>query len=228
MKNQICLSMLLFLPLVSCSTKFTESQRQALSTVTVTPGVLADSSYHEPNGGDRAAAEAATMVGVSSGTGALGGAVGALIGESIAAVQDGMYDSENSHHYDRIQKNTPNPAPYVTKQLQQYLKKDSFFGSRLRSESPNQIRAEVLSHGLVRASKTSDAEILVMPQMNVKFSLSDASDKKLFETVASGAGYHHPISLYSDNPKKLTESFEKAAEAAVVSFMEKLAKKTEP
>lgn len=216
------------LSLTSCATKFNEAQRASLSTVAVAPASLAKNAYKEPDGGDRAAAQSASMVGATSGTGAIGGMVGALVGESIAAVQDGMYDSENSKYYSTIQQTTPNPAGIFDKRLNQRLAKDAFFGSRLKQESSNQFKTEVNHYGLVRASKTADGEIQVMPQVSATTTLVDGKGKKLFKHTSIGTGHHHPISYYSQNRRHLEASYEAAVEAAVEAFMVQLEKKTEP
>lgn len=214
--------------LASCATKFTEAQRQSLSTVAVAPGTLAAEAYQEPDGGDRGAAQAAAMAGVNSGTGAIGGALGSIIGESIAATQDSLYDAKHRQHYTRLQEVTPNPAPILSQKLTKNLKDDSFFGPRLKPASPNQFKVEVLNYGLVRASKTTEGEILVTPRVTARFSLVDGAGKTLFNSTNSATGYHHPIELYVQDPRKLAESYDIAEGAAVQAFIIALSKKTAP
>jgi hypothetical protein len=212
----------------SCANKFSEAQKQSLSTVAVAPGTLAEEAYQEPDGGDRAAAQAAAMAGVNSGTGAIGGALGSIIGESIAATQDSLYDAKNKQHYDRIQQITPNPAPILSQKLTKNLKDDSFFGQRLKPSSPNQFQVEVLNYGLVRASKTDEGEILVTPRVTARFSLVDGSGKTLFKSTNSATGYHHPIGTYVQDPRKLAESYEIAEDATIKAFLTGLSTKTAP
>lgn len=214
--------------LASCATKFSEAQKQSLSTVAVAPGTLAAKAYQEPDGGDRAAAQTAAMAGVNSGTGAIGGALGSIIGESIAATQDSLYDAKNKQHYSRIQEITPNPAPILSQKLKTNLEDDAFFGQRLKPASPNQFKVEVLNYGLVRASKTNEGEILVTPRVTARFSLVDGSGKELFKSTNSATGYHHPIGTYVQDPRKLAESYDIAEGAAVKAFLIALSKKTEP
>ena len=228
MKPIRLLPILAVLPLASCATKFTEAQRQTLSTVTVASGTLAAKAYQEPDGGDRAAAQTAAMAGVNSGTGAIGGLLGSLIGESIAATQDSLYDAKHRQHYTRLQEVTPNPAPILSQKLKNNLEDDSFFGPRLKPASPNQFKIEVLNYGLVRASKTKEGDVLVTPRVTARFSLVDESGKTLFKSTNSATGYHHPIELYVQDPRKLAESYDIAEGAAVQAFIIALSKKTAP
>src|SRR6476660_6177271 len=145
-----------FALLVSCVSKFTPAQREALSTVAIAPTQVKPTAYSEPYGGDRGVANGAAMAGVNSQTGAIGGALGAIIGESIAATQDNMFRNEKKGLFGSIQTNTPQVGVILNTTLVGGLKNDPFFKARLRSASPNSITSTVASYQLVRVGKGDD------------------------------------------------------------------------
>lgn len=166
------------------------------------------------------------MVGVSSGTGAIGGALGALIGESIAATQNSMFRGENQGSFAAVQTNTPKVGPILNDKLQSSLKKDAFFGPRLRKTSPNPITSKVILYRLVRVGKDQSGQLLLAPQVVTEIQLNDATGKKLAGGAYVGTGTPHPIAVYANSASKAKEGYESAAKMAVDSFASALAQKT--
>ncbi len=214
-----------FLP--SCATKFTAAQREELSTLAISPVEVPGNAYSEPYGGDRQAASSAGMVGVTSGTGAIGGAVGSLVGEAIAATQDNMYRGSHKNQFDEVQHNTPQVGAILETKLKSAFKADPFFGSRLRNDSPNKVVSKVTSYRLVRGGKDKDGELLMMPQIVAEIKLSDGSGKMLAGGTYVGSGYQNLTSVYAESAAKTKEGYEFAAKMAVDSFTTLLAKKLE-
>lgn len=216
------------LPLIllpSCATKFTAAQRDALSTLAIKRTEVKSNAYAEPYGGDRQSANGAGMVGATSGTGAIGGALGALIGESIAATQDNMFRGKSKGFFAAVQSNTPDVGSIVNEQLVSGVKREPFYGPRIRKDSPNTITSKVTSYRLVRNGKDKDGNLLLTPQIIIEMSLNDATGKKLANGSYIGTGYSNPISVYASSTSKSKEGYVMASRMAVDQFTTALAKK---
>lgn len=226
MKSPKLLSILVLLvALPSCATKFTAAQRSALSTVAIAPTVVNSDAYAEPYGGDRQAAGQAGMVGVTSQTGAIGGAVGSLVGEAIAGTQDQVFRSKHKGSFAAVQANTPQVGPLFHAKLDSAIKAEPFFKSKVRPTSPNFITSTITSYKLTRMGKGEGGELLLAPQITVQMDLKDASGKSLAKGNYVGSGYLQPISVYATNASKSKEGYEFAAKMAVDQFTAMLAKK---
>lgn len=210
--------------LSSCVSKFTPAQREALSTVAIAPTQVKPNAYSEPYGGDRGVADQAGMVGVTSQTGAIGGALGAIIGESIAATQDNMFRNQKKGLFGAVQTNTPQVGVVLNAKLVGGLKNDPFFKSRLRPASPNSITSTVTSYQLIRVGKEND-ELLFAPRIVTEMSLNDGSGKALAKGIYTGIGDQKPIEFYASSAAKSKESYEKAAKLAADQFTAVLARK---
>lgn len=212
--------------LASCATKFTQAQRDALATVSISPTEVKSGAYSQPDGGDRKAANAATQSGATAGAGALGGLVGALVGESIAASQNAIFKGKSKQHFDAVAKNTPELSKPVNSKLGGAIKSDAFFAPRLRSDSPNHFTSKIISYGLVRSGKQDDGTLLLAPQVDIEITLKDASGKKLVGRNYTGTGYNHPITRYASDQAELRKGYELAVGFAVDQFAADLSKKT--
>lgn len=215
---------LLLLP--SCASKFTAAQRDALSTVAIAPTAVNPNAYAEPYGGDQQAASQAGMVGVTSQTGALGGLVSSLVGQSIAATQDNMFRGKSKGSFGAVQTNTPQVSPLLNTKLTNGVKGMPFFASRVRAVSPNSITSKITSYRLVRNGKGADGELLLVPQIIVEMGLKDASGKSLAGGTFVGTGFPNPISVYASSAAKSREGYESAAKIAVGQFTTVLEQKT--
>lgn len=212
--------------LSSCATKFTSAQRDSLNTVAVTTTTVKNDAYAPPYGGDRKNANMAGMAGVTSGTGAIGGVVGSLVGESIAATQNNLFKSKNQQHFAAVQKNTPAVGPILNTQLVNGLKQDHFFSKRIRSNSTNLITSEIHNYQLVRCGKNNNGELLLAPQIIANISLKDASGNNLSSGTYVGIGHTDLITVYATNPTKTKQGYEVASKIAVESFLKALSQKT--
>lgn len=221
------IAVLPLLLLSSCATKFTAAQRDALSTLAITRTEVKSDAYAEPYGGDRKAASHAGMVGVTSCTGAIGGVLGALIGESIAATQDNMFRGKCKGSFAAVQSNTPEVGSIVNEQLVSGIKREPFYGPRIRKDSPNTITSKITSYRLVRSGKDQDGNLLLTPQIIVVMSLNDASGNKLANGSYIGTGYSNPISVYASSASKCKEGYAIASKMAVDQFTTVLAKKAD-
>lgn len=216
--------------LSSCSTKFTEAERQTLSTVSIARTTTAGDAYNKPYGGSAGARQAAGQAGVNANAGAIGGAVGALIGEAIAAVQDSNFQRGNGPAIATVEKNTPRDVDKMFNEVMtDGLKKDAFFGSRITQTSPNVFTSSVTSYGLNRndlASMHQD-QIRFSPHVSVKIELTTAAGKKIVAGYAHGdATAHHSISEYAQYPGALRQDFKEAASVAQQNFLKEMARRT--
>jgi hypothetical protein len=214
------------LSLPSCASKFTAAQREALSTVAIAPTRVNPNAYAEPYGGDRQAANQAGLVGVTSQTGAMGGIVGALVGNTIAATQDNMFRGKSKGSFGAVQANAPQVGPLVNTKLTNGVKENAFFASKVRTVSPNSITSKVTSYRLVRNGKSADGELLLVPSIIVEMALTDATGKSLAGGTFGVTGYANPISVYASSAAKSKEGYELAAKMAVAQFTTVLEQKT--
>jgi len=211
--------------LSSCATKFTAAQRAQLSTVAVTKTIVDPEAYEEPYGGDIDARNRSSNV---MGFGALGPLVGAAVGSSIAGTQNAMSRSENGHHYPAVQKNTPKDLPLrMQAMLQNSLKKDSFFSSRLRPLSPNTVSSEITSYRLIRVGKDDNGKLLFAPEVYANIYLKDSSGQKLAGKTYTGRSVQsYTIDQYASSAEKSRKAYEDALSSAVLFFEADLAIKT--
>ncbi len=211
--------------LTSCATKFTTAQLAELSTLAIMNTNVQSNAYAEPDGGDRQMAASAGVAGVNSQAGAIGSVVVSLIGESIAATQNSLYRKNNKHLFGAVQRNTPAVGGILNAQLVTSMKKEPFFGSRLRKVSPNYIKSSITSYRLVRSGKDQSGDLLLTPQLVADMELFNASGKKLAGGTYLGTGYSHSIAEYAGSAKKTKEGYELAARIAVDQFTTALAQK---
>jgi hypothetical protein len=214
--------LLIFLP--SCATKFTTAQREGLSTLAITRTEVKSDAYAEPYGGDSQVQNQAGMIGVSSQTGAIGGLVGSLVGETIAATQNNMFRGKSKGSFAAVQANTPEVGSIMNTQLVSGVKREPFYGSRIRNVSPNSITSKITSYRLTRSGKDKNGDLLLAPQLIVEMKLNDASGKALAKGTYIGTGYSNPISVYASSASKSKEGYEMAAKMATDQFTTVLAK----
>ena len=211
--------------LSSCATKFTAAQRAQLSTVAITKTTVDPEAYEEPYGGDIDARNRASNV---PGFGALGPLVGAAVGHSIAGTQNNMFRGENSGHFTLVQKNTPRDLPVrLQTKLQDSLKNDSFFKSRLRPSSSNVITSEITSYRLLRVGKDDNDKLLFTPEVYVNIYLKDSAGTNLAGRTYIGRGTQsYTIDQYAASSEKTRKAYEDALDNAVAAFKAELAIKT--
>lgn len=218
------------LALSSCAPKFTEAERQTLSTVSIAHTTTAGDAYNKPYGGSAGARQAAGQAGATANAGAIGGAVGALIGEGIAAVQNANFQRGNGPAIATVDKNTPRDVDKMFyESMTTGLKNDAFFGSRVSQTSPNVFTSSIVSYGLNRndlATMHQD-QIRFSPHVSVKIELTTAAGKKLVAGYAHGdATAHHSISEYAQYPGALRKDFQEAVSVAQQNFLKEMARRT--
>lgn len=228
MKLLLTLASTLFL--ASCSTKFTEAQRQSIPTVAIARTTMAKDAYKKPNGGSAGARQTADQAAIGANAGAIGGALGSLIGEGIAAVQDSRFQHDHTAEIAIVEKNTPHDIdqPFFSAMTTD-LKKDAFFGSRISPTSGNVFTSSVTSYGLQRndIATSGSGTLHFSPNVTVKVELTTSAGKKLVAGYAHGSSTNsRPISEYAKSPALLRKDFHEAAVVAEGNFMKQMAKMT--
>lgn len=216
------LAALFLAALPSCAPRFTAEKRNAIQSVAITEVALKEGAYQEPSGVDHAVRNSASMAGVTSGTGALGGAVGALIGEGIAATQNHLFKKKSAQYFPTVEKNLPPIQNMLQQTLQTSFSQDPFYGPRLSRTADTRISSEIQSYGLVRSGKKQDGSLLLTTAIVTKLELLDPQGKSLSGGTFTGLGHNHPIETFASNRKILKDSFEESTKNAVNAFMKPL------
>jgi hypothetical protein len=144
-----------------------------------------------------------------------GGLIPALIGSAIdagvTAYQAKQFKKQYGKSIEQVNTEVPRAigdalrASAVTA-----LKKDEFFGPRLRTDSSNQFGGELLSYGLQRYDRKDDVTYLgAVVTLNVW--LDDVSGKRLFKkSMTLKSQSSHPVEDYVGNKKLMKSVFNEA------------------
>lgn len=213
------------LSLSSCATKFSPTQRAALSTVAVAGTTQLPDAYEEPYGGDLEMRNRSANV---PATGILGPLVGMGIGSAVAGTQNASFKGKSSGYFAAVQKNTPGDLDKALGEgLRKSLKSDRFFGSRLTGSSANVVTSEITSYRLIRAGKNEDGTLTFVPQIHAEIQLKDASGKKLAGGICIGTGTGAaPVAEYAASAAKTRQAYNTAVSNTVLQFMAALEAKT--
>jgi len=214
--------------LTSCATKFSAAQRAELTTVAIAKTEMEGDAYSDPSGADIQLRQSFSQSGVNAQAGAAGGLVGALIGESVAATQNAIFKSKNKSYFPAIARNAPkNISDLMTKNLQNAMKEDAFFGPRLKASSSSVVTSKVNSYQLVRTGKDKNGDLLLTAQVISEIRLLDTNGKKMFGGTYPGVGRDsYTASQYASDPIKSKQVYDSATGNAVNTFMTVLATKT--
>jgi len=207
--------------LSSCATRFTPAQRAQLSAVAVTQTKADAEAYEEPYGGDVDSRDRATA-------GAGGGLIALAVTSSIAGTQNNMFKGESAHYFPAVKKNTPGnlPSSLQTK-LQNYLKADSFFKSRVRPTAAANVTSEITCIRLIRVGKNEQGKLLLTPEVYTNIYLKDGAGKNLAgRTYIGRSNQMYTIDQYAASAEKTRRGFEDALDSAVLQFNADLAIKT--
>ena len=223
MRRRILLPLLLATSfLTSCSQKFTASQREKLTTLTLSPVVEVENAYTDPQG-----AADGTMSAVTTATG--GGLIGALIGATTEAVQNSSFKGKEGAKFGRLRQLSPQSvSSNVGVEVQKALRANPFTASRLRLKSDNKVVTEVQRFTLTRVGKRPDGQLLMAPQIVAKVEIVDGADKKIgtWPLVAGVSSDARTVSEWVADRKGLQKAYKEAAVAVGRNFATNLAAKT--
>jgi len=162
------------------------------------------------------------------GFGAMGVLVGAAVGNSIAATQNNMSKGENGHHFAAVQKNTPKTlSTQLESKLQETLKSDHFFSSRVKSVSENTLTSEISCYRLARIGKDDQGRLLFAPEVYTTIQLKDKTGKSLVGRQYIGKSTQgYTIDQFAGSSEKTKKAYDDALNNAVSAFQADLAIKT--
>lgn len=181
-------------------------------------------AYEEPYGGDIAMRNNASNV---PATGVLGPLIGAAIGGAVAGTQNASFNSQNKGYFGAVEKNTPKDLGKVANtKIYEAIKADSFFKSRLRSISENQISSHISSYRLIRIGKNDSGELTFAPQVYVQIELKDRKGNNLVGKTYIGTGLSAvPITEYASSAAKSKQAYTSALDQAIAAFQADVALK---
>lgn len=214
-----------FLP--SCASKFSASQRAALSTVAIAGTTVNPEAYEEPYAGDIAARN--RMAQNASNAGALGYLVASGLGSAMTGVQNANFKGDNRSYFNAVQKNTPTDLGKVlNSKIKDSVKADNFFRNRVTNSSPNLVTSEITSYRLLRAGENDEGHMTFTPEIYTEIHLKDASGKTLVGGTYIGTTTQTlSIYEYAGSAAKSKQAYDAALKTAVRSFSENLAEKTQ-
>ena len=208
--------------LSSCAGKFSESQREQLSSLRFEQTQQSETAYQDPQG-----AAAGTAGAVTGATG--GGLVGALIGELVVATQNHSFKKNEQQNFESLKQASPKTvAPMVSNELQTVFRSNPFFASRMNSQSPNRVVSSVTSYTLTRTGKAS-GQILMSPSITADVEIVGADGKAIgsgWTAVTGVSSVSQPVSYFVSNPNALSQGFQEAAKDLAMNFSTVLAKRT--
>ena len=116
---------------------------------------------------------------MATGGGALPALIGMAIDAGVTAHQTSQFKKQYGDKLDKVNANVPkNLSKRLRANAGDMLRKDEFFGPRLRDTSSNRFDGELISYGLGRFHRTDD-ETHLGATMTVRVTLKDASGKSL-------------------------------------------------
>jgi len=194
----------------SCATKFSSSQRAALSSVKIEPTTFATDAYRDPSG---AAPEAGTQTTLAAG----GGLVGALIGETVLATQNKIFKKKEGAHFTKLKASTPKSVnDTLNQEITKSLKANLFFSNKVRSQSPNRVVSTINSYTLLR---TITATIELIGSDGKSFG-------KSWRKITGVSSSQHHVSQYASDPSLLKKGYAEAARDLATKFNDQLNTRT--
>lgn len=193
----------------SCSTALTEAQKKSLTTVSISKPHVEVSDFKPVDGTD--SPNAATTVPIITGGGLIPALIGSAIDAGVTSYQAKQFKEQYGKTIEQVNAEVPRAiGDALRARAVTVLKKDEFFASRLRSNSPNQFGGELLSYGLERFDRKDDVTYLGSV-VSVNIWLKDASGKRLFtETINLKSKSSHPVNDYAGNKKLMKSVFSEA------------------
>jgi len=206
----------------SCATKFSSSQRAALSSVKIEPTTFATDAYRDPSG---AAPEAGTQTTLAAG----GGLVGALIGETVLATQNKIFKKKEGAHFTKLKASTPKSVnDTLNQEITKSLKANLFFSNKVRSQSPNRVVSTINSYTLLRTGK-KDKSLLMSPSITATIELIGSDGKsfgKSWRKITGVSSSQHHVSQYASDPSLLKKGYAEAARDLATKFNDQLNTRT--
>jgi BMFP domain-containing protein YqiC len=220
-------SALISLIFTSCSGPWSQEQKNALSTVSITPPTHAEDSRKGSN-----VVEQST--GGSVGAAAVGGGlipalIGIAVDASVTAHRKGKFEDQHGSIEDAaaaMDKSVPNDiGKRLRDKMTAQLKNDAFFGPRLRPTSPNRFDGELYSYGLV-ARDTIDDVPQIGARLQARIWLEDAEGETPLDiTKIANSSNTFPATTLMSQRKRVEQLFDEACNDFARQVQEEVDKK---
>lgn len=210
--------------LSSCAQQFPASQRNAVSSVAIARTEVAADAYKTPD-----ASEAGGQLGNTMG-GGTGGGLGYLLGSAIeagvASAQNSSFHGSNADVVAVINANKPKNLPrLLDESLERSMKRESFFGPRLRAQGSHTWHPEITSYGIRRTGKNDRGEIVFAPTVTTMIVLKDATGKRIIGGPSTGtSATSRTCREFAGNPRLLDAAYADAIRVSMETFDKNLAK----
>ena len=225
----ILISSLVFSGLLGCAQKsigpFSLEEREKLSSVFVVPMVLAEDAFKKPEIVNRELSTSVVPI-------AIGGAIVPIItGEMSnphASPEAKEYWEKNSQYYEIVQSNIPDFVDSVDLRFREILNSNSFFATRLASESENTFSLKITEYGFVRRGEES-GEILMKFYIGVTLDLRNRAGRRfIYGPIYGESSFIHSMKTFSEDANLIGESVAQAIDQVVEYFDGWLRFKTQP
>ena len=211
--------------LVSCSTTFTEQQKQQLASLDIQKPILTDQSYTEPQGNkDLKIARKTAFVGLTGAT------LGFLLEEGIEANQQAKFNKQYGEAAAQVYTSVPKMlSTDLQKKTKTAVNTIPQLNGKLNPSSSNKLITNITSYGFKRVGKAGD-KILMTPQIKGTYSLT-LDGKEIVKPTKIESQAHpedlgqHEITAYLSNKPLAMKDFEKASEEFAKAIRSKLEEK---
>ena len=205
-------SALLSLGFTSCSGPWSEEQKNALSTVSITPPAHAEDSRKGSNVVEQSTGGSTGAIAV--GGGLIPALIGVAVDAGINAHRKGEFEERHGSIEDAaaaMDKSVPNDiGKRLRDKMTAQLKNDASFGPRLRPTSPNRFDGELYSYGLV-ARDTIDDVPQIGARLQARIWLEDAEgETPLDVTKIANSSSTFPATTLMSQSKFVEQLFDEA------------------
>ncbi|MGB1131371.1 MAG: hypothetical protein ACPG4K_15060 [Haloferula sp.] len=198
----------------SCSGPWSEEQKNALTTVSITPPTHAENSRKGSNVVEKSTA--GSMGAAAMGGGLIPALVGVAIDASVTAHRKSEFEEKHGTIEDAaaaMDKSVPSDIGMrLRNKLTVQLKNDAFFGPRLRKTSPNRFDGELYTYGLVACDTIEDVP-QIGARLQARIWLEDANgETPLDVTKIAESSSTFPATTLMSQPKRVEQLFDEACD----------------
>jgi hypothetical protein len=199
------------LALASCA-HWSDAQKAKLSTVALREPVVKADALKPVDGTE--SPEASSKVPMATGGGALPALIGLAIDAGVTSYQSNQFQKQYGTQLEQVNAAAPRSlGKKLRARTATLLQRDSFFGSRMRDQSPSAFQLDVLSYGFKRLHRTND-ETHLGATMTVKVSLTGSDQKALINRVIVGQSSSSvPVRQLAGKPKQAEALMDEAVES---------------
>lgn len=168
--------------LVSGCAKWDSATQAKLSDVSVTEPTFTGESYHKPDG-----SSSPNMAQAGQSSGLLGVLIGAAIDASVTGVQQTRFETKYAAALSRMSAPLSQPPlGMLQSSMENMLKADPFFATRVKEQSANQFTIALVSYGLTRTAVT-DGHTRMAYEIGANITLKTADGKTVLSLMPCSA-----------------------------------------